>query len=141
MTARAPAAAAFTAFFAASFMFAAVSCSDDLPDDRGNRMDGGLVVGDAGDGGQLEGCPEGEPKVGEGCPVAFYESGTCTYVVGTCNIPGGTANEYVTFCCVGKVWATCGGKSTCDYYDGGLPPDAFIPPDRPADGGDASSGG
>lgn len=132
------------------------ACADELPTSRDPRLDAAVMIGDGGTTDALEvPCPDGEPKVGEGCPVGFVETNTCTYVVGMCMIPNGNIhNEYVTFCCSRGQWANCGGSSVCDQYDGGVPPAMDAPPapveastgdggvdapgDAPADAADAS---
>jgi hypothetical protein len=106
---------------------AGASCDSDPTDFNTNRNlgDGGAPVSsidaeeEAGTG-----CPQAEPKQGEGCPAGFFESNTCTFEVGKCHAPNGVDYpDYVNYCCVQNVWVVCGGMSACDtIFDAGVPP-------------------
>lgn len=129
-----------------------LACGGGLDDNRlidrsEPLVDAGRRIGDGGEMVNDESCPEDEPKVGEACPPRFEESVTCEYQVGECTGPGGASYaEYVTYCCVGKIWRMCGGRSACDAFDGGVSPppgdggpdggaaiDAPVSPDAPVD--------
>lgn len=78
-------------------------------------------------------CPEDPPKVGEACPPRSQQVDRCEYAVGECRVPSGVVyTEFIAYCCVRDLWDTCGGRSACDGFDGGLEPDATRPPDARA---------
>jgi hypothetical protein len=124
-----------------------LSCSSGGTFDSNRQPTDPTVLGDGGaDPEAGNGCPEGEPKIGENCPPAFLESVTCTYQVGTCFGPTGAVYpDYLNYCCVKNgnqiIWQACGGMSQCDMYDGGgaAPVDAAAP-DASSDAVDGGAG-
>jgi hypothetical protein len=119
-----------------------LACAEEAP---GSRRDPSEPVqpdgGGGGAGGSSEGCPEGQPKVGENCGPGITESTSCTFNVGECVGPNGmTYNETVSYCCALGVWEACDSRSPCanfDYDASVAPgPDAGAPDAPAGDGGD-----
>jgi hypothetical protein len=95
-----------------------LSCGgDEVPESRPEppppMVDAG---GDgAGDDTQSEGCPEGEPKVGDNCRTAGSED-TCNYEAGSCTVDGQMYTKRASYRCFGGNWIKWPQpeKSPCD---------------------------
>jgi hypothetical protein len=101
-----------------------VACAGDPTITDRNRADLGVVVLPPGVDAEAlneaggNPCPENEPKLGDRCPPGFSEGNSCTYAVDTCTSPDGvTYVDYLTYCCLQTLWASCGGMSACDAFD------------------------
>jgi hypothetical protein len=83
-----------------------------------------------------EPCPPGEPKVGDRCPPGFSEGNSCTYVVDSCTGPNGEAFlDTLDYCCLGTLWAMCGGLYRCEGVEAGAAPDRPVDAPVTGDGG------
>jgi hypothetical protein len=127
---------------------AALSCGeppvgDDLPERPGV---GGMSGGEGDDlpmpGENRDGCPKGEPKIGESCPASFGDGSRCSYLLGSC-LTGGTEHDVTQdYCCFAGLWNQCAAEEPpppCDQLDAAAP-DAAEPGDAgaPDDAGDAA---
>jgi hypothetical protein len=120
-------------------LLAAGSCGSDPTLTNRPPPEGGIVLPTTNDASETEGgeaCPEGEPKLGDRCPPGFSEGNSCTYAVDMCIGPNGVSYvDYLTYCCLGSLWAACGGNSACDAFDAGPPKPVDASPPGGGDGG------
>jgi hypothetical protein len=131
-------------------LLGALSCvgdapvSDDIPEQPGG--DGGSSgTDDPSPGGNRDGCPTYEPKIGESCPASFGDGARCSFLLGSCLVGGAEHDLAQDYCCFAGLWNQCPAEDPgppCDQLDAGAPdtaaPDDGGVADDAADAGDAA---